>query len=158
VLVLWLVLTMALLAFELHHLAFFALFMAAGTLAAAIVALLAPGAIVIQVLVSLGMGAASTAGLRPLARRAYERRRIGGTVARGVHGGLVGHEALTSDIVGDKNSPGHVRLAGERWLAATAEGHTIEAGAPVIITGVNGTTLSVIASAEIESPDQGVFP
>jgi membrane-bound ClpP family serine protease len=73
-------------------------------------------------------------------------------VARGVHGGLIGHEAITLDVVGDTRSPGHVRLAGERWLAATMEGHEIAPGCAVMVTAVRDTTLTVIANHEIEPP------
>jgi membrane protein implicated in regulation of membrane protease activity len=71
-----------------------------------------------------------------------------------VHGGLVGQEAVTLDEVGDVHQIGHVRLAGERWLAVTS-GPTIEAGRSVFVTAVRGTTLDVwpIDLKSIEAPD-----
>ena len=66
-----------------------------------------------------------------------------GHVALGVHGGLVGQEALTLDAVGDSPEPGHVKLVGERWLAVSGSGDTIPAHTKVLVTGLQGTTLTV---------------
>jgi membrane-bound ClpP family serine protease len=74
--------------------------------------------------------------------RAFAHRREG-HVARGVHGGLVGQEALTLDEVGDSPRFGHVRLVGERWLAVSGSGAAIPADTPVLVTAVQGTTLVV---------------
>jgi membrane-bound ClpP family serine protease len=59
-----------------------------------------------------------------------------------VHGGLVGQEALALDQIGGEHSIGHVRLAGERWLAVSG-GPAIRAGTPVLVTALRGTTLIV---------------
>ena len=61
----------------------------------------------------------------------------------GVHGGFVGQRALALDEVGDELHPGHVRLAGETWLAFAEDHQSIPTGAPVIVTAVRGTTLAV---------------
>jgi membrane protein implicated in regulation of membrane protease activity len=63
--------------------------------------------------------------------------------ARGVHGGFVGHEVLTLDVVGGVGRSGHVQLAGERWLAVSGADVALPAGTRVVITGVEGTTLIV---------------
>ena len=47
------------------------------------------------------------------------------------------------DIVGDELHPGHVRLAGEAWLAITEDHSTIGASAAVVVSAVRGTTLVV---------------
>ncbi|HEV3227549.1 MAG TPA: NfeD family protein, partial [Acidimicrobiales bacterium] len=72
----------------------------------------------------------------------------------GVHGGLVGQEAVTLDEVGDQHHLGHIRLAGERWLATTS-GPNIDAGRSVFVTAVRGTTLEVwpVDMGSIEAPD-----
>ena len=72
----------------------------------------------------------------------------------GVHGGLVGQEAVALDEVGDTHHVGHVRLAGERWLAITG-GPNISAGTSVFVTAVRGTTLEVwpVDLKGIEAPD-----
>jgi membrane protein implicated in regulation of membrane protease activity len=141
VVVVWVVIAVLLFLFELHHLAFFALFGAIGSLAAALVALVAPGAYVAQVGVGAGVAVVGVVMMRPYVSRAFAHRREG-HVARGVHGGLVGQEALTLDEVGE-GTLGHVRLVGERWLAVSGSGHAIPTGTTVLVTAVEGTTLTV---------------
>lgn len=140
--VVWLVVGVVLLAVELHHLAFFALFGALGAFAAALVALVAPSAIPIQVGVFVVVTAGGVALVRPYVSRAFAHRHEG-AVARGVHGGLVGSEVVALDAVGDEHAPGHVRLAGERWLAVSGSGDLLPAGTVVTVTAVRGTTLWV---------------
>ena len=149
----WFVIAVGLLVFELHHLAFFALFGSIGAVAAAIVAAVAPGAIGAQVGVAVAVSVLGVVAVRPYVSRAFEHRR-GGKVAHGVHGGLVGEEALTLDEVGDAHGVGHVRLAGERWLATTDAGR-IPAGTKVLVMSVRGTTLSVWPVDGAELPELG---
>jgi len=137
----WVVLFVVLILFELHHLAFYALFVAVGCLAAAAVAVVAPDAIAAQVAVAALVSIAGVVLARPYISNAFHQHR-GGHVALGVHGGLVGQEAVTLDEVGDTRHLGHVRLAGERWLATTG-GATISPGSSVVVTAVRGTTLEV---------------
>lgn len=141
--VVWVVLGIALLGFELHHLAFFAVFGAIGSFAAALVAAIAPDAYVAQVVAAVVVAVLGTILVRPYVSRALERRSGDGHVARGVHGGLVGQEVLTLDEVGDPLHPGHVRLAGESWLAISGSGSPIPAKTGVVVTSVQGTTLVV---------------
>ena len=56
--------------------------------------------------------------MRPRVSQALDRH--GGHRGRGVHGGFVGHEVVTLDVVGGAGRAGHVMLAGERWLADAA--------------------------------------
>ena len=137
----WLVLCVALVLFELHHLAFYALFVAIGCLAGAAVALVAPDAFGAQAGVAVIVSLAGVFLARPYVSRTFHHHK-GGHVTLGVHGGLVGQEAVTLDEVGDARHLGHVRLAGERWLATTG-GPTIAAGSSVVVTAVRGTTLEV---------------
>jgi membrane protein implicated in regulation of membrane protease activity len=137
----WVALGVGLLLFEMHHGAFYALFGGIGALAAAIVAVFLPDAIFLQGLVAVVLTILGVVAVRPYVSRAFHRHG-GGHVARGVHGGLVGQEALTLDEVGDDHSVGHVRLAGERWLAVSG-GPNIPAGTPVLVTALRGTTLIV---------------
>jgi membrane protein implicated in regulation of membrane protease activity len=141
VVLVWVVLVVALLLFELHHLAFYSLFFAIGAFAAGIVAVIAPDAIGVQALVAVAVSIAGVIVVRPYVSNTFHRHK-GGHVARGVHGGLVGQEAVTIDEVGDVHQIGHVRLAGERWLAVTA-GPPIDPGRSVVVTAVRGTTLEV---------------
>jgi membrane protein implicated in regulation of membrane protease activity len=144
VVVAWFVLAVGLLLFELHHLAFYALFGAIGGLVAAVVALVAPTAIGAQAGIAVVVSVAGVVLARPFVSRAYERRHHVSQVARGVHGGLVGQEAVTLDDVGDAHAVGHVRLVGERWLAVSGAAGTIPAGTTVLVTQVRGTTLVVL--------------
>jgi membrane protein implicated in regulation of membrane protease activity len=138
----WLVLGVALLLFELHHWAFYALFGAIGALAATAVALAAPDAIALQTAVAVGLSAVGVVGVRPYVSRIVHAHR-GGLVARGVHGGLIGQQVVTLDAVGDAHHVGHVRLAGERWLAVSGNGEMLAAQTSVLVTAVEGTTLVV---------------
>lgn len=137
----WVLLFVVLILFELHHLAFYALFVAIGCLAGAAVALVSPDAVGAQVVVAVIVSLAGVFLARPYVSRTFHQHK-GGHVALGVHGGLVGQEAVTLDEVGDVRHLGHVRLAGERWLATTG-GPTIPAGSSVVVTAVRGTTLEV---------------
>jgi len=137
----WVALGVGLLLFEMHHMAFYALFGAIGALAAAIVAVFLPDAILLQGFVAVVLTILGVVAARPYVSRAFHRHG-GGHVTRGVHGGLVGQEAIALDEVGDDHSVGHVRLAGERWLAVSG-GPNIPAGTPVLVTALRGTTLIV---------------
>ena len=149
----WLVLVVALVLLELHHFAFYSIFFAVGALAAGIVSVVAPDAIGLQAIVAIAVSIAGVIVARPYVSKVFHRHK-GGHVARGVHGGLVGQEAVTLDEVGDLHQIGHVRLAGERWLAVTG-GPKIEPGSSVFVTAVRGTTLEVwpVDLKSIEAPD-----
>jgi membrane protein implicated in regulation of membrane protease activity len=121
--------------------AFYALFGAVGALAAAVIAAFLPDAILLQGLVAVVLTVLGVVVARPFVSRTFHQHH-GGQVTRGVHGGLVGQEAVTLDVVGDDHSIGHVRLAGERWLAVSG-GTNIPAGTPVLVTALRGTTLIV---------------
>ena len=149
----WLVVGVVLIAVELRHFAFFALFASLGSFAAAGVALVAPDAIPLQVLVAVVVAAVGMLTLRPLANEAFHRRTGNERLGRGVHGTLVGEEVLTLDEVGEPGQVGHVRLAGERWLAVSGAGTPIPADTRVLVTGVQGTTLVVWPLSEI-FPDE----
>ncbi len=141
--VVWILVTVALVAVELHHLAFFAMFAAAGSLAAAVVALIDPTAYVAQVLVGVVIAAIGLVAIRPQVSKTFARQGAGVSIG-GVHGGLVGARGVTLDEVGLDNR-GHVRLLGENWLAVTADIEAIPPSTPVIVTQVVGTTLTVRA-------------
>src|SRR4051812_34294570 len=114
----WLILGVVLLAVEMRHLAFYALFGAAGAFAAAIVAAIAPSAYPAQVIVAVVVAAVGLVAVRPLVSEAMHRR-YEGRLGRGVHGSLIGEEVISLDVIGDAHQVGHVRLVGERWLAVS---------------------------------------
>jgi membrane protein implicated in regulation of membrane protease activity len=138
----WIAAGVVLLALELHHLAFYALFAAIGCFAAAGVAVAAPGALFLQLLAAVVVAALGIVLVRPSVRKAVASRR-GGHRTTGVHGGLVGQEVVTLDRVGGVDRVGHVQLAGERWRAISGNDATIPAGARVLVMSVDGTTLVV---------------
>jgi membrane protein implicated in regulation of membrane protease activity len=138
----WIVLGVVLIVLELHHAAFYALFVALGAFAAAIVAVFAPGALVAQVATVGIVTGVGIPVLRPRISAAFAHH-YDGVAVKGVHGGLVGQEVLTLDEVGDIDRIGHVRLAGERWRAVSGGDHPIPEGTRVLVTAVEGTTLTV---------------
>jgi inner membrane protein len=138
----WVVLGLVLLAIELHHLALYVLFGALGAFAAAAVAGVAPEAIPLQIAVAVIVSLLGILLVRPYVSRSLHTH-LEGQPGRGVHGTLVGEEVLTLDVVGDEGSPGHVRLAGERWLAVSGSSQPIPPDARVVVTEVRGTTLTV---------------
>jgi membrane protein implicated in regulation of membrane protease activity len=142
----WIVLCVVLVGVELHHMAFFAMFGAAGSAVAAAVALVAPSAVIPQVVTAVAVSAAGVVLVRPQMSQAFARRGPG-TAIRGVHGGLIGSRGLTVDEV-RLDASGHVRLLGETWLAVTADGSLIPPSTAVIVTNVVGTTLTVRAAEE----------
>jgi membrane protein implicated in regulation of membrane protease activity len=143
----WALLGVVLLAVEMHHLAFFAMFGAAGAFAAAITAALVPTGIPLQILVAIVVAAVGLVAVRPHMSRAFARRGPG-LVIGGVHGGLVGAKGITTDEVGPQPG-GHVRLLGENWLAATATfSPPIPPATHVVVTAVVGTTLTVTPAYE----------
>jgi len=148
VIVAWLVLGTVLLIVEMQHVAFFALFAAVGCFAAAAVAALSPDAIWLQGLVAVVAAVVGIVLFRPYVSAAFHKP-SGPHVTPGVHGGLVGQEAVTLDEVGDAHSVGHARLAGERWLAISGDSRPIPPGTVVTVTGVVGTTLVVWSVEEL---------
>ncbi|MET0578222.1 MAG: NfeD family protein, partial [Ilumatobacteraceae bacterium] len=120
-----------------------ALALAAGIpeLAAAIVAVVAPDAVGVQVATTVVVTAAGILLVRPHISSTLARH--GGHRGRGVHGGFVGQEVVTIDRVGGPGTPGHVLLAGERWLAVSGADVPLPTGTTVLVTGVEGTTLVV---------------
>lgn len=141
--VIWFVIAVALLVAEIASTTFYAVFLALGAAAAGVVAVFAPdlpplaSAVVALVVAVAGVGV-----IRPFVGRRMHRR-APGAVGPGVHGGFVGQQALALDPIGDELHPGHVRLAGEIWLAITEPRGSIDGGAPVVVSAVRGTTLLV---------------
>ncbi len=156
--VIWIVVGVVLLGLELHHRAFYLLFAGIGALAAAVVAAIAPDLIALQVVAAVVAAAAGIVWVRPAVSRVVERRHPGALMGPGVHGGLVGQEVFTLDEVGDGSRMGHVRLAGERWLAVSGSDRAIPPGTKVLVTEVKGTTLTVwpvdgVSDIALERPD-----
>ena len=65
---------------------------------------------------------------------------------------VVGQQAVTLDRVATEKDVGHALLAGERWLAISADGRAIDADRPVTVTAVVGTTLVVWPTGAFPPP------
>jgi membrane protein implicated in regulation of membrane protease activity len=150
VVALYILVAVVLLGIEAFTLAFFAVFVAVGLLAAALVA-----AVGLPAWTQLAtLSAVSVAGLamaRPPLTRLMLRNRP--TMQLPGVQDLVGQTALTIDEVGDEHHPGHAVLAGERWLAIAENGLPLPPQSSVTVAAVRGTTLVVRPLAAIgESP------
>lgn len=149
----WFVAALALLVLELASTTFFAIFLAIGAFAAGLLAFFAPDSPVwLQAVLAIAVAMLGVVVGRPFLSRRL-RRRGEGPLTPGVHGGFVGQRALALDEIGEELHPGHVRLAGETWLAYTDDHQIIAMGAPVIVTAVRGTTLAVRPAAGSVTPE-----
>jgi membrane protein implicated in regulation of membrane protease activity len=138
----------ALLAVELHHLALYVLFGALGAFAAAAVAGVAPSAIPLQIVVAVAVALLGILLVRPYVSRSLHTH-LDSRPGRGVHGTLIGESVVTLDVVGGEGQAGHVRLAGERWLAVSGPSIPLPPGTHAVVTEVRGTTLTVWPTTRI---------
>jgi membrane protein implicated in regulation of membrane protease activity len=139
----WFVAALGLLVLELASTTFFSIFLAVGAFAAGLLAFFLPDSPVwVQAVLAIAVAMLGVVVGRPFLRQRL-RRQGEPPLTPGVHGGFVGQRALGLDEIGDELHPGHVRLAGETWLAFSADHLLIPSGAPVIVTAVRGTTLVV---------------
>jgi membrane protein implicated in regulation of membrane protease activity len=151
--VFWFGAALALLVLELVSTTFYSVFLAAGAFAAGVLAFAFPEmALWIQAVVAIVVAMLGVVLGRPLLSRRL-RRHGEGPLTPGVHGGFVGQRALALDEIGEELHPGHVRLAGEVWLAYSDDHQPIATGAPVIVTAVRGTTLAVRPASGPAAPE-----
>jgi membrane protein implicated in regulation of membrane protease activity len=137
----WLAVALAFGVGEVLTLAFYALFVVVGALAAALAATAGvslEGQVIVFAVVSiLGVVAA-----RPVMVHYLDRRR-GPMVLSGADS-MIGEEAPVVDDIVDAHHPGHVRLHGENWPALSESGSAIPAGSTVRVTGLRQATLLVV--------------
>ena len=149
----WFVAGLALLVLELASTTFFSIFLAVGAFAAGVLAFVLPDSPVwFQAVVAIAVAMVGVVLVRPFVSKRL-RRRGDAPLTPGVHGGFVGQRALALDEIGEELHPGHVRLAGETWLAFSEDHQTIPSGAPVIVSAVRGTTLAVRPAAGSVTPE-----
>ena len=149
----WFVAALALLVLELASTTFYSIFLAIGAFAAGVLAFALPDtAVWIQAVVAIVVAMLGVVIVRPLVSRRL-RRTGEPPLTPGVHGGFVGQRALPLDEIGDELHPGHVRLAGEIWMAYSEDHQPIPAGAAVVITAVRGTTLMVRPASGSVTPE-----
>jgi membrane protein implicated in regulation of membrane protease activity len=138
----WIAVGVVLIAVELHNVAFYALFAALGCFAGAAVSAVLPDAVALQAVTAVVVAGLGILFVRGRVSTAFAHHHQVDR-ARGVHGGLVGQEVLTLDVVGGLDRVGHVRLAGERWRAVSGDDAPIPPDTRVLVTAVQGTTLIV---------------
>ncbi|HKR98334.1 MAG TPA: NfeD family protein [Candidatus Dormibacteraeota bacterium] len=139
----WLVAALLLLAIEAHTTAFYALFLAAGAFAGAIVSAVGLPEWLAAIAFAV-VAAAGTSLVRPTLKASWDRHQGPRLTMPGQSDALVGQRALTIDQVGDEHHPGHARLAGEAWLAVTDEPGGVRPDTSVLVIEVRGTTLVVM--------------
>ncbi len=139
----WFSAAVALLIVEIASTTFFAVFLSVGAVAGGLLALVAPDSpFWVQGVVATVVAIAGVVVVRPILARRLQGRGPG-AISPGTHGGFVGQRALALDVIGDQLHPGHVRLAGETWMAYTEVETPIDPNAAVVVTAVRGTTLTV---------------
>jgi membrane protein implicated in regulation of membrane protease activity len=147
----WLVVAVLLAAGEVHTQAFYALFLAAGAIVAALVSAIG-GPLWTQAIIGAVAALAGVIAVRPAVKRLAEGRKSAPYRFPGMAGSLVGLRAVTVDMVGDEHHPGHALLAKERWLAVTDSSEPIPSDTEVIVAAVRGTTLLVRAGSVARLP------
>jgi membrane protein implicated in regulation of membrane protease activity len=103
-------------------------------------------AIALEWLVFVAVSAAALAALRPIGRRLARQ----GALAQVGSGRWIGQEALVEVDIPARGGIGWVLLGRERWRAESGLGIAIPATSTVLVTGVNGTQLTVLP---LDTPD-----
>lgn len=144
----WLVLFLALAAIETLTLDLFFAMLSVGALAAMLAALFgAP--LFLQVVVFAIVALLMIVLVRPLALKHLER---GPRDQRSNIDRLIGAPALTLEAV--SGTTGTVKIGGDIWTARTPDGSSLTAGAPVLVTRIDGATAVVVpAPAGAHSAD-----
>ena len=139
----WIIVAIAFAVAEVMTVAFFAVFITIGALAAAIVSLLGfdlwVQAIVLGVIGVVGIFAA-----RPFF---MERLHIGRHRLQSGAESMVGQRAVLTEPILASGQPGHVKIAGELWPAITEDGSPLPANTPIIVTDLRSTVLVVRAAS-----------
>ena len=112
--------------------------------------------VALEWVVFVAVSAAALAGLRPVARRLMSNTYLPGAGS----GRWVGREAHVEVTIPARGDAGWVRLGRERWRALSGMGTDIPAGSTVLVTGVDGTRLTVLPLelSEISPPTTGREP
>ncbi|GAC1478848.1 MAG: hypothetical protein PVSMB9_01730 [Candidatus Dormibacteria bacterium] len=144
----WVIAAIAFAVVEVLTLAFFAVFITLGALAAALASLLGFG-LLVQVIVLGVVGILGVVAARPFL---VQRLHIGRHALRSGAESMIGvHGVLTDPIVGS-SQPGHIKISGELWPAITEDSGSVPAETPVVVTGLRGSTLIVRVAAPTSTP------
>jgi len=139
----WIIVAVALAIAEAMTVAFFAVFLSLGALAAAVVSLLGFG-LFVQAIVLGVIGVVGIFAARPFL---VERLGIGRRRLESGAESMVGQRAVLTDAILASGQPGHVKIAGELWPAITEDGSPLPATTPVIVTDLRSTVLVVRAAS-----------
>jgi membrane protein implicated in regulation of membrane protease activity len=139
----WLIAALVFVVIEITNLAFFALFAAAGALAAAVASAVG-GPALLQVVVFAVVAIGGVLALRRPLLTAFGHRR-GGALKSGV-AALVGQQATVVDRVERSDVAGRVHARGEDWPAITYDDQPCEPGQVVEVIDIEKTRLVVTAS------------
>jgi len=139
----WILAAVVFVVIEITNMAFFALFAAAGALAAAVASAVG-GPALLQVVVFAVVALGGVLALRRPLLTAFGHRR-GGALKSGV-AALVGQHATVVDRVDRSDVAGRVHARGEDWPAITYDDRPCEAGQVVEVIDIEKTRLVVTAS------------
>jgi membrane protein implicated in regulation of membrane protease activity len=132
----WIAFALAMALVEVASVAFYAAFLAVGSIAAAVAALLGAN-VYIQAAVFLLISLVGILVLRPALVRRRGPRLVSGAQ------GMVGQTGVVIEPIKGEHGAGHVQLAGESWPAVSADGKPIAANATVTVNEIRGSTLVV---------------
>ncbi|HEX9096547.1 MAG TPA: NfeD family protein [Candidatus Dormibacteraeota bacterium] len=138
----WIIVAVAFAIAEVVTVAFFAVFLSLGALAAAIVSLLGFD-LLVQAIVLGVIGVVGIFAARPFL---VERLHIGSRRLESGAQSMVGQRAVLTDPI-LASAPGHVKIAGELWPAITEDGSPLPVATPVIVTDLRSTVLVVRAAS-----------
>lgn len=135
----WVIVAIAFAVVEVMTVAFFAVFITIGALAAAVASLLGFG-LLVQAIVLGVIGVAGILIARPFL---VDRLHMGRPALRSGAESMVGQQAVLLEPIGGVGQPGHVKIAGELWPALTDDGSPLPASTLVVVTALRSTTLIV---------------
>ena len=135
----WVIVAIVFAVAEVMTVAFFAVFITIGALAAAVVSLLGFG-LLVQAIVLGVIGVAGIMIARPFL---VERLHIGRPTLRSGADSMVGQQAILLEPILGVGQPGHVKIAGELWPALTEDGSPVPVNTLVVVTALRSTTLIV---------------
>jgi membrane protein implicated in regulation of membrane protease activity len=139
----WIIVAIVFAVAEVVTVAFFAVFITIGALAAALVSLLGfdfwVQAVVLGVIGVVGIFTA-----RPFL---VQRLHIGRRRLESGAESMIGQRAVLIDPILASGQPGHLKIAGELWPAITEDGSPLPANTPVVVTSLRSTVLVVRAAS-----------
>jgi membrane protein implicated in regulation of membrane protease activity len=149
----WIIVAIVFAVAEVVTVAFFAVFITIGALAAALVSLLGfdfwVQAVVLGVIGVVGVFTA-----RPFL---VQRLHIGRRRLESGAESMIGQRAVLIDPILASGQPGHLKIAGELWPAITEDGSPLPANTPVVVTSLRSTVL-VVRAASLPPPSSPSMP